>query len=125
MEPKIYMSVKPHLLSLGFLSKCQHKLIKGLVVNIDNCFNEVFPSFDPLNSEFVPRVRIINTFLVIFHFTCLANAIKTVLNPEFNNLMKWLLSLQIPPPLLLLSQMLASRTTLLLLSHIFISTTSP
>ena len=37
MEPL----VKSHSLSLSFLSECQHELIKGLVVNMDNCFNEV------------------------------------------------------------------------------------
>jgi len=43
-------------------------MIKGLVVNIDNRFNEVFPSFDPLNLEFTPGCRIIDSFSSHFSF---------------------------------------------------------
>ena len=68
MEPKTNALFKPHSLSLSFLSKCQHKLIKGPVVNMDNCFNKVFSSFDPLNSEFVPRCKIIDTLSSQFSF---------------------------------------------------------
>ena len=68
MKSKTYVSVKPHLLSLGFLSKCQYKLIKGPVVDMDNHFNKVFPTFDPLNPEFVPGVRVIDTFSSCFSF---------------------------------------------------------
>ena len=35
---------------------------------MDNWFNEVFPSFDPLNSEFVPGYRIIDFFPSYFLF---------------------------------------------------------
>jgi len=35
---------------------------------MDNCFNENFPSFDPLNSEFSSGCRIINTFSNCFSF---------------------------------------------------------
>ena len=35
---------------------------------MDNCFNKVFPLFDPLNSEFSPRCRIINNFSSHFSF---------------------------------------------------------
>ena len=68
VESKTYASVIPHLLSLGFLLKYQHKLIKGSVVDMDNFFNEVFLSFDPFNPEFAPGVRIINTFSSHFSF---------------------------------------------------------
>jgi len=68
MKLKTYILVKPHLLFLGFLSKHQHKLIKGPVVDMDNCFNKVFSSFDPLNSEFVSGVKVIDTFSSCFSF---------------------------------------------------------
>jgi len=62
MEPKANATIKQHLLSLGSLTRHQQELIKDLVVDIDNCFNEVFPSFDPLNPEFSPGHRIIDIF---------------------------------------------------------------
>ena len=68
MEPKTNALFKSHLLSLGLLSKCQHELIKDPVVDMDNCFNEVFPSFDPFNPEFAPRCRIIDTLSSYFSF---------------------------------------------------------
>jgi len=115
MKPKTNVLFKPYSLSLGFLSKCQCELIKGLVVDMNNCFNEVFSSFNPLNPEFAPGCRIIDTYLVSFHFILLANAMKTTLNPNFNNLIIWLLGLQATPSMLLLSWILMLRTILLLL----------
>ena len=58
----------PHCLFLGLLTKCQCNIIKDLVVNMDNRFNEVFPSFDPLNPQFTPGYRIINSFSSHFSF---------------------------------------------------------
>ena len=43
-----------HPLSLNSLTRKQYGLIKGYLVNIENCFNEVFPSFDPINLELFP-----------------------------------------------------------------------
>ena len=43
-------------------------MIKGLVVDMDNRFNKVFHSFDPLNSEFTPGYRIIDSFSSHFSF---------------------------------------------------------
>ena len=43
-------------------------MIKGLVVDMDNWFNKVFPSFDSLNSEFAPGCKIINTLSSYFSF---------------------------------------------------------
>ena len=68
MEPKSVTLSKPHTLSLGSLSKQQCELIKGPVVNMDNHFNKVFPLFDSLNPEFVPRYRVIDTFSNCFSF---------------------------------------------------------
>ena len=57
-----------HLLSLSNLTKCQCQLIKGSVVDMDNCFNEVYPSFNPLHPELLPGNRIIDTFSDYFFF---------------------------------------------------------
>jgi len=45
-------------------------MIKGLIVNIDNRFNEVFPSFDLLNKEFSLSSHLINIFHNLFLFHC-------------------------------------------------------
>jgi len=37
-------------------------MIKGLIVDMDNRFNKVFPAFDPHNKEFSPGSQIINIF---------------------------------------------------------------
>ena len=42
--------------------------IKGLIVDIDNRFNEVFPSFSSFNCKFSPGNRLINIFLKHFSF---------------------------------------------------------
>ena len=57
-----------HPLSLISLTGRQHSLIKGHLVDINNQFNEVFPSFDPLNPEFKPGDRIIDCFSNCFSF---------------------------------------------------------
>jgi len=53
---------------LGSLSKHQRELIKGSVVDMDNRFNEVFPSFSPLNPEQTLGCRIIDSFSSHFLF---------------------------------------------------------
>jgi len=68
MEPKTNVLFKPYSLSLGFLLKCQCELIKGPVVGMDNHFNEVFPFFDPFNSEFASGCEIIDTLSSHFSF---------------------------------------------------------
>jgi len=69
MEPKtLSLSPKLHSLSLGSLSKYQRELIKGPVVDMDNCFNEVFSSFNPLNLEQTLGCRIIDNFSSHFSF---------------------------------------------------------
>ena len=45
-----------------FLTNWQHSLIKSHLVNMANRFNESFPSFILLYSEFSPRLRIIDNF---------------------------------------------------------------
>ena len=61
-------TIHPYLLLLSLLTRHQHGLIKGHLVNMDNWFNEVFPSFDPLNLEFKPGDRIIDCFFNCFSF---------------------------------------------------------
>jgi len=68
MEVNSETSTCPHSLSLSSLMRCQCSLIKGHLVNIDNRFNEVFPFFDPLNPEFIPGNRIIDSFSNCFSF---------------------------------------------------------
>ena len=60
-------TMHPYLLLLSLLTRYQCGLIKGHLVNMDNWFNEVFPSFNPLNLEFKPGDRIIDCFLIVFH----------------------------------------------------------
>jgi len=57
-----------HSILLNSLTKQQCGLIKGYIVDMDNRFNEVFPSFDPLNPEFQPGSRIIDNFSHRFSF---------------------------------------------------------
>jgi len=68
IEPRPNISCLPHQLSLGFLVKCQCEIIKGLIVDMDNQYDEIFSSFDPLNSEFAPEQRIIDSFSSYFSF---------------------------------------------------------
>ena len=63
-EPLIYQ----HSLSLNSLTRRQHSLIKGHLVDMDNRFNEVFSSFDLINPELFPSHRIINTYTNHFSF---------------------------------------------------------
>ena len=68
MELKANVMTKQYLLFLGSLTRHQQELIKGPVVDMDNCFNEVFPFFDPLNSEFSLGCRIIDILSNCFSF---------------------------------------------------------
>ena len=58
----------PYPLVLNSLTRCQCGLIKGYIINMNNRFNEVFPSFDSLNPEFQPGNRIIDHFFNHFSF---------------------------------------------------------
>ena len=51
-----------HWLLLERLTPRQWVNIKDLIINIDNRFNEIFPSFSPLNCEFSPGNRLIDIF---------------------------------------------------------------
>ena len=68
LELRPNITSNPYCLFLSLLIKYQHDMIKGLVVDIDNRFNEVFPFFDSLNPEFALRYRIIDFFSSYFLF---------------------------------------------------------
>ena len=68
MESKTSSSPKLYFLLLSSLSKHQRELIKSSVVDVDNHFNEVFPSFDLLNPEFALGCGIIDIFPSCFSF---------------------------------------------------------
>ena len=68
MENNSEIPIYPHSLLLSFLTRCQCRLIKGHLVNMDNRFNKVFSFFDSLNPEFKPDNRIINSFSNYFLF---------------------------------------------------------
>jgi len=55
-------SLHQHPLLLNSLTRRQHGLIKGHLVDMDNHFNEVFLSFDPINPKLFPGHRIIDIF---------------------------------------------------------------
>ena len=57
-----------HLLSFGGLTRCQCTLIKRLVVNMNNRYNEVFSSFNSLYPELLPGNRVIDIFSNHFSF---------------------------------------------------------
>jgi len=76
----------PHPLLLSFLTRHQCGLIKGHLVDIDNRFNKVFPSFDPLNPEFKLGNRIINSFLIVFHSIYLVKVTTIYSRITFNSL---------------------------------------
>ena len=48
--------------ALDFLTNRQQSLVKGYLVDSANRVNECFPSFNPLNLEFSPSLRVIDNF---------------------------------------------------------------
>ena len=86
MEPKTLLLPKLHSLLLSSLSKYQRELTKGPVVDMDNWFNEVLPSFNPLNSKFAPGCRIIDIFPSCFLFNLFSKC-------NNNNLKVWICQL--------------------------------
>jgi len=68
MEPRMNLSLNQHPFSLGTLTWCQCKLIKGLLVDMNNYFNEVFPFFVPLHPGFSSGHRVIDIFSSYFSF---------------------------------------------------------
>ena len=50
------------MVALDSLTNRQRSLVKGHLVDLANKVNECFPSFNPLNSEFSPGLRVIDNF---------------------------------------------------------------
>ena len=88
-----------HLVLLKSLTSHQQSLIKSHLVDIDNRFNEILPSFTPLYSELSPGHRIIDNFSDHFILTYITS--RKTINLMLINLTIWSLSHQIPflPPL--------------------------
>ena len=68
LESRLSNNHTYHSLSLDSLTHCQRENIKGTIIDMDNQYNEVFPSFDSLNTEFSPSSYIINVFPSHFFF---------------------------------------------------------
>ena len=68
LEARLHLLSTQHALSLNFLTRHQCKHIRGHLVDMDNQYNKVFPSFNPLNPEFSPGCRIIDMFNSHFSF---------------------------------------------------------
>ena len=68
MEPGSNSLLNQHQLSLGALTQYQHELIKESLVDMDNHFNEVFPSFVSLHPEFSSGHRVIDILSSQFSF---------------------------------------------------------
>ena len=68
-----------HPASLDSLSRCQCSLIKSHLVDTDNKFNGIFPSFTPLHSELSPSHRVIDNFSdqLVFNLHSKQNSNKT------------------------------------------------
>ena len=62
------VSTTQHLTSLDFLTSYQQFLIKSHLVDMNNRFNGIFPSFTPLHSELSPGHKIIDNFSNCFVF---------------------------------------------------------
>ena len=68
LETNSLSNITSHQLSLNNLTPKKWLKIKGPVVNMDNRFNKVFPSFDPFNKEFAPGYYLIDIFSNCFSF---------------------------------------------------------
>jgi len=78
MEPRKDLSYYQYPLSLSNLTRCRHNLIKSSLVDMDNQYNEVFPSFNPLHPELLPGNRVIDIFsdCFSFHLVSKCNSLK-------------------------------------------------
>jgi len=70
LKSRLSLYNDPHHLSLDLLSPHQQEMIKGPIIDMDNRFNEVFPTFDPLNKN-VLLVLILLTFSLVVSLSIL------------------------------------------------------
>ena len=63
----------------------QQAIIKGPIVDMDNMFNKVFPSFSLFNYEFLTGNRLIDVFSNYFSFHSLNRKKITMLRVNYSN----------------------------------------
>jgi len=83
------------------MSSKQQQRIKSSIVDNNNCLNGVFPSFDLLNCELHPGVRLLDIFssCISFHKTnCSSNKSKTA---YYNKLDKLIFNALLEPNMVL------------------------
>jgi len=68
MSPSLESLPHQHTLLLNSLTRRQHGLIKGHIVDMENHFNKVLLSFDLINPKFFPSNKIIDTHANHFSF---------------------------------------------------------
>ena len=85
-------SISQHPALLDFLTRCQCFLIKSHLVDMDNRFNRIFPSFTPLHSELSPGHRVIDNFSdqLVFNLHGKQNGNKTCTQQLDNTIIKLL-----------------------------------
>jgi len=89
-----------HWLSLNNLTLKQQLKIKGPVVNMDNRFNEVFPSFDLFNKKFTLGHHLIDIFLNCFSFHTLSKQSDKNLRAHIQSLDNIALTFSLDPLML-------------------------
>ena len=68
LENKHTKKFSIYYLSLENITIKQWKKIKSFIVNINNCLNGMFSSFDSLNCEFSPGLKFVDNFPSCFYF---------------------------------------------------------
>ena len=119
MSPSLEFLPYQHILLLNSLTRRQHGLIKDHIIDMENHFNKVLLSFDPINPKFFPSSKSLTLMLIIFLFIFLTSTLAITSNITFKNPTKQLLNLWTSHLLHLLLQMPTLRTILLCPLHIF------
>ena len=76
-----------NIVTLNSLTNRQWSMVKGHLVDLANRINKCFPSFNPLNLEFSPGLRVIDNFQIAFLSIYLIK--KNMINCVPKYLMKW------------------------------------
>ena len=88
MSPSIESLPHQHPFLLNSLTRRQCGLIKGHLVDMENCFNEVFPSFNSINPELFPGHRIIDIYTNCFSFHLFSKWVSHNIKPCIQELDK-------------------------------------
>jgi len=97
----------PHRFSTQHLTEKQKLKLKSSITDINLRLNQIIPSFDCFNQEFVPGARVIDIFPERFSF----HSVKRTDSVHFNTLNKASMRLNYPHIKHLSSPMPASKTT--------------